>query len=201
MAAPRSVGPRFPGLTANPLCTKVPPGVCGSWPLLAVWDSQVHFRARKHASWPDPRSQSQSLCHALNPSSGQPTLAPSWVRRNDSRADAKQLSYEQHRAPNPDVQEHEKDPKLSRYPPYNSCCARILLATLHSAACVRSATLRLDKPQSLSSISSPKRLLHRWLAQRHEIGGGSGETVPLAKQGPICLRRTQHLLAHQNHIS
>ena len=143
----------------------------------------------------------QGLCHALNPGSGQPTLAPSRMRRNDSRADAKQLSYEQHRAANLVVQEHEKDPKLSRYPPYNSCCARMLLATLHSAACLRSATLRLNKPQNLSSISSTMRLLHRWLAQRHEIGGGSGETVPLAKQGPICLRRTQHLLAHQSHIS
>ena len=33
-----NVGPRFPGLTANRNTLLVPPGVCGSWPLLAVRD-------------------------------------------------------------------------------------------------------------------------------------------------------------------
>ena len=107
LAAPLSLGPRFPGLTANPTSTLVPPGVCGSWPLLVAWDPQLHFRTRKHASWPGSRSQSQGLCHALNPGSGQPTLAPSRMRRSVSQADAKQLSCEQYRAPNPVAQEHE----------------------------------------------------------------------------------------------
>ena len=34
----------FPGLTANPHHTLVPPGVCGSWPLLAGWDPSQAYR-------------------------------------------------------------------------------------------------------------------------------------------------------------
>ena len=41
----------FPGLTANPQHTHlVPPGVCGSWPLLAVWDPRFSWTHRQPAT-------------------------------------------------------------------------------------------------------------------------------------------------------
>ena len=52
-----------------------------------------------------------------------------------------------------------------------------------------------DTPNRIEVAALP----HRWLAQRHEIGGGPDQTVTLAKQGPIRLRRTHHFL-HHSHI-
>ena len=60
------------------------------------------------------------------------------------RANAKQLSYEQHRSPNPVAQEHEKDIRLTKSPPHScACCARVLSALLYSAVCVQKATSAL----------------------------------------------------------
>ena len=40
----------FPGFTANPANTHlVPPGVCGAWPLLAVWDPRFSWAHRQPA--------------------------------------------------------------------------------------------------------------------------------------------------------
>merc|ERR1719284_2246387 len=52
----------------------------------------------------------------------------------------------------------------------------------------------------MSSSHPPSDCCTAGLQNGTRSGGGPGQTVPLAKQGPIRFRRTQHLLAHHSHI-
>ena len=113
LAAPRSVGPRFPKLTAKPPCTMVPPGVCGNG---RSSQCGTHKCTQKHASWPDSRSQSQSFAmHSILAAANQHLRLHGYAGVS-VKADAKQLPYEQHRAPKPVAQEHEKESKLWHMP-------------------------------------------------------------------------------------
>ena len=91
LAAPRSVGPAvFLGSPPTHDTCWVPPGLCGSWPLLAVWDprfSWAHRQPTTHAgsllecAAPGRSSQCGTRGFPGLTANPQPMLGPSWSLR------------------------------------------------------------------------------------------------------------------------
>ena len=94
----------FPGLTANPHQLLVPPGVCGSWPLLAVWNlrfSRAHRQPTPTCSYQNAKAVWTNRRKCMSECASQPHTqgAHEHMWRVVNRLAKRPLQVHQHRLP------------------------------------------------------------------------------------------------------